>query len=306
MAFLHTFSIVAQDASSGQLGVAVQTHWFAVGALCPWVEAGVGAVATQSMVEIGYGPKGLALLRSGKSPRQALDELLEQDMVRETRQVAMLDAAGNAVVYTGSRCIAFAGHHIGSGYAVQANMMASDAVWPAMAEAFESSGGDLAARMLSALKAGQTAGGDIRGRQSACMLVADGIRSDEPWKHLLVNIRVDDHPQPLEELSRLLDIQLAYRLMNAGDELIAQKKKHEAQEKYSQAAHLAPQIGEIQFWQAVTLADNGFIEEALPVFTQVFAGNPAWAELVQRLPAAGLLKNDADLMEKILGAQKKK
>jgi len=306
MDILHTFSIVARDSLTGQLGVAVQTHWFAVGALCPWVEAGVGAVATQSMVEVSYGPKGLALLRSGLHPRAALDELLGQDEGRETRQVAFLNASGEVAVHTGSRCIAYAGHHIGSSYAVQANMMVNDAVWPAMAAAYESSHGDLTVRMLTSLKAGQAAGGDVRGCQSACMRVADGISSDEPWKHMLVDIRVDDHPRPLDELSRLLDIQQAYHLMNAGDDLIAQGKSRKALEKYSQAAQLASHIDEIPFWQAVTMADNGFLDDALPIFRKVFAINPGWAALVSRLPDAGLLKKDPGMMGKILAMQKQK
>ncbi len=303
MDFFHTYSIVARISLTGQLGVAVQTHWFAVGALCPWVEAGVGAIATQSMVEVSYGPKGLALLRSGLHPRAALDELLGQDEGRETRQVAFLNGSGEVAVHTGSRCIAYAGHHIGSGYAVQANMMASASVWPAMAEAFESSRGDLASRMLASLKAGQAAGGDVRGCQSACMRVVGGVSSDEPWKHMLVDIRVDDHPRPLEELSRLLDIQQAYHLMNAGYDLIAQGKSREALDKYTQAARLAAHIDEIPFWQAVTLADNGFLEDALPIFRQVFAINPGWAALVSRLPDAGLLKKDTGMMGKILAMQ---
>ncbi len=300
MSFLHTYSITARDEASGQLGVAVQSHWFAVGMLCPWVEAGVGAVATQSMVEVSYGPLGLAALREGKSAQEALRELLAQDESRELRQVAIVDAQGRAAAHTGSRCISAAGHQTGRGYSVQANMMVDDSVWSAMAAAYESARGSLAQRMLAALKAAQTAGGDIRGRQSACLLVADGIRSDQPWKHLLVDLRVDDSPDPLGELERLLDIHNAYELMNAGDEAMTRRESRLAREKYTQAAALAPHIDEIPFWQAVTLADSDILDEALPIFRQVFAANPNWAELVQRLPASGLLKDDAGMMAKIL------
>lgn len=268
--------------------------------LCPWVEAGVGAVATQSMVEVSYGPLGLAAMRSGKAPAEALHELLEKDEGRDLRQVALVDAQGRTAVHTGSRCVSAAGHHAGKGYSVQANMMANDNVWPVMAAAFEAAHGNLAGRMLAALKAAQAAGGDLRGKQSACLRVADGVRSAEPWKHLLVDLRVDDSPDPLGELERLLDTQNAYELMNAGDEAITHRDMQTARLKYGQAAELAPHINEIPFWQAVTLADTGNLDEALPIFRQVFRSNPDWAEMVQRLPASGLLKEDPAMMQAIL------
>jgi uncharacterized Ntn-hydrolase superfamily protein len=304
MAFLHTYSIVARDEKTGQLGVAVQSHWFAVGSLCPWVEAGVGAIATQSMVEPAYGPRGLDALRGGKPAEQVLRELLAEDEGRELRQVAIVDARGQIAVHTGARCIQAAGHQTGAGFSVQANMMLNDSVWPAMAEAFEKAQGDLSQRMLAALQAAQSAGGDIRGQQSACMLIADGTPSDKPWEHLLIDIRVDDSAKPLVELDRLLDIQRAYDLMNQGDALLAKDEMKDAQEKYSQAAALAPDIDEIPFWQAVTLADIGKVDEALPVFEHVFRQNPNWAELVQRLPACGLLREDAQMMRQILSMKK--
>jgi uncharacterized Ntn-hydrolase superfamily protein len=300
MAFLHTYSIVARDEKTGQLGVAVQSHWFAVGSLCPWVEAGVGAIATQSMTEPAYGPRGLEALRSGKPARQVLEELLAVDESRELRQVAIVDAQGQIAVHTGARCISDAGHQIGKGFSVQANMMLNASVWPAMAAAFEQAQGDLSLRMLAALQAAQSAGGDIRGQQSACMLVADGIKSDQPLEHLLVDVRVDDSTQPLVELERLLNIQRAYNLMNQGDALLAENEMKGALEKYGQAAALAPDIDELPFWQAVTLADMGKVEEALPIFAQVFKQNPNWVELVQRLPASELLRDDPQMMRRIL------
>lgn len=300
MAFLHTFSITARDEHTGQLGVAVQSHWFAVGMLCPWVEAGVGAIATQSMVEVNYGPLGLEALRSGKSAHETLQDLLSKDEGCELRQVAIVDAHGQVAVHTGSRCISAAGHQTGNGFSVQANMMSNDRVWPEMAAAFESTLGNLAARMLAALNAAQAAGGDIRGRQSACMLVADGTKSSTPWQHLQLDLRVDDSPNPLEELARLLGIHQAYDLMNQGDDLLAKGDTEAAQDKYQQAAALAPEIDEIPFWQAVTLADLGKVDEALPIFRQIFARNPNWAELVQRLPASGLLRDDPEMMRRVL------
>ncbi len=306
MDFLHTFSITARDEQTGQLGVAVQSHWFAVGALCPWVEAGVGAIATQSMVEVSYGPLGLELLRSGKSADDTLRELLSRDDGRELRQVALVDAQGRAAVHTGRRCVSAAGHQTGKGFSVQANMMVNDQVWPAMASAYESAQGNLAKRMLAALKAAQSAGGDIRGKQSACMLIASGNKSEQPWKHVKMNLRVDDSPDPIRELERLIIIQDAYDLMNEGDELLARQNSQAAMEKYQQAASLSPEITEIPFWQAVTLADTGKLEEALPLFADVFNRNQDWAELVQRLPASGLLKDDPEMMKRILSARKNK
>ena len=295
-----TFSIVARDEQNGQLGVAVQTHWFAVGAICPWVEAGVGAVATQSMVEVSYGPKSLDFLRGGKSAQEALDGLIAEDKNQGLRQVAVVDAQGRIAVHTGDRCIQAAGHRTGKGFSVQANMMKNDSVWPAMEEAYLAAKGDLANRMLAALYAAQAAGGDIRGKQSAAILVAKGEKSDESWRHVLVNLRVDDHPEPLMELERLLKINKAFDLMNEGDALLAKDLNEAAREKYSLAAAIAPDIEELPFWQAVTFADTGRIEEALPIFKKVFQKNKDWAELVRRLPPSGLLKDDMDMMKRIL------
>ena len=300
MKFLHTYSIVALDRKTNQIGVAVQSHWFAVGALCPWIEPGVGVVVTQSMVEVSYGPKGLSLLREGKTARQALDELLEEDTGKELRQVAIVDAQGNAAAHTGKRCIAEAGHQIGESYSAQANMMLNNTVWDAMANGYENSQGNLADRLLSALQAAQGAGGDIRGKQSASLLVSENTKDDTPWKHVLTNLRVDDHPDPILELNRLLDIQYTYDLMNEGDDLLSKNENEAAKIKYQQAAKLAPDIEELPFWHAVTLANTGKVNEALPIFKRVFKINKDWALLVQRLPVSGLLTKDPQVMRKIL------
>jgi len=300
MTFFHTYSIVAMDRKTNQIGVAVQSHWFAVGALCPWIESGVGVIATQSMVEVSYGPKGLALLRDGKPAQQALNELLEADDGKELRQVAVVDAQGNVAVHTGKRCIAEAGHQIGDSFSAQANMMLNNTVWSAMASAFENSQGNLTNRLLSALQAAQAAGGDIRGKQSASLLVSENIKDDTPWKNIFTDLRVDDHPDPILELKRLLDIQYAYDLMNEGDALLSKNKNEAAKIKYQQAAKLAPDIEELPFWHAVTLADTGKVNEALPIFERVFNINKNWALLVQRLPASGLLTKEPQVMRKIL------
>ncbi len=298
--FAHTYSIVARDAKTGQMGVAVQSHWFSTGSLVTWAEPGVGAIATQSMVEVSYGPKGLEKLRNGKTAPEALKALLELDEGREVRQVAMIDAKGNVGVHTGNRCIAEAGHQSGNEYSVQANMMLKNSVWPAMAAAYESATGDLADRLMAALDAAQAEGGDIRGKQSAAMLVVSGEASDHPWTGILVDLRVEDHPEPLVELRRLLNIQRAYQSMNRGDELLSEGKNQEAFDAYNKAALLAPHLDELPFWQAVTLADTGKVEEAMPIFKQVFKSNPDWATLLERLPKAGLFKDDPELIRRII------
>jgi len=304
MAFLHTYSIVALDKDNNQLGVAVQSHWFAVGAVCPWILPGIGAIATQSIADPGYGPKGFDLLKKGKTVQEALDELLSADDSRDLRQVAIVDASGNVATHTGLLCIAEAGHETGDCFSVQANMMLNTKVWPAMAKAFRGSEGPLADRMMTALFAAQKAGGDIRGKQSTSLLIANNMMDDTPWKHIVVDLRVDDHPDPLKELDRLLKVQYAYELMNEGDNLLAKGLTVEAGQKYDQASSYAPEIEEIPFWQAVTLADSGKVNEALPIFKKVFEINPNWAILVQRLPASGLLTKDAEVMRKILSIAK--
>jgi uncharacterized Ntn-hydrolase superfamily protein len=258
-------------------------------------------VATQSFVDPGYGMRGLELMRMGRPAPDALDDLVGRDAMRDTRQVAMIDAAGRVSAYTGKSAIAAAGHRIGRDYAVQANLMANGKVWPAMAAAFESARGDLAERMLAALEAGQAAGGDIRGTQSAALLIVRGKGTGRPWvgADRLFDLRVDDHAEPIRELRRLVRLQRAYTHANQGDELVAQQRVADALKEYAEASRLAPQIVELPFWQAVTLASIGRWSEAEPIFRSVFAKEPVWAELVARLPAAGLLPNDQALVARI-------
>ncbi|HWM90508.1 MAG TPA: DUF1028 domain-containing protein [Thermoanaerobaculia bacterium] len=303
--FAHTYSIVARDPVTGDFGVAVQSHWFQVGTVVPWAEAGVGAVATQSFAKIDYGPKGLELMRQGRSAKEALDQLVAQDPEKDVRQVAMVDAQGRVAVWTGPRCIAAAGHQTGSGYTVQANLMDKATVWPAMAKAYESAKGDLADRMLAALEAAEAEGGDIRGRQSAALIVVKARSSGEPWRDRLVDVRVDDHPQPLAELRRLLDLHRAYEEMNRGDEAVAKNDFQSALGHYTRATGLAPGIVELPFWQAVTLFVAGQEDKALALFKEVFAKEPRWASLVPRLPASGLLPDDPKKIERILSVAPK-
>jgi uncharacterized Ntn-hydrolase superfamily protein len=297
---VSTYSIVARDPETGQLGVAVQSHWFSVGTAVPWAEAGVGAVATQSLVDITYGPLGLDLMRAGRSASETLRGLLAADPHPEIRQVAMIDASGAVAVHTGSKCIAEAGHRTGRNYSVQANLMESDEVWPAMARAFEEAEGPLAERMLAALEAAQGEGGDIRGRQSAAILVVSGEPSGKPWTDRLVDLRVEDHPTPVKELERLLHVHRAYQHMNKGDLYVEEEDFERAFEEYARAADMLPDQLEPEFWRAVALATHGRMDEALPVFGEIFEKNPRWAKLVPRLPHAGLLPDDPELIEAIL------
>ncbi|HKI02376.1 MAG TPA: DUF1028 domain-containing protein [Thermoanaerobaculia bacterium] len=296
----HTFSIVARDPATGDFGVAVQSHWFQVGSSVPWAEAGVGAVATQSFVKIDYGPLGLRLMKEGKSAQEALDLLLSKDPEKDVRQVAMVDAQGRVAAWTGPKCIAAAGQQTGAGYSVQANLMDKPTVWPAMARAFEAARGDLADRLLAALDAAEAEGGDLRGRQSAALVVVRGKSAGEPWQGRLADLRVDDHPRPLAELRRLLTLHRAYDEMNQGDEAVAKNDIAAAVRHYTQASQLAPDIAELPFWQAVTLFSSGKEEQALPIFKDVFAREDRWVRLVPRLPASGLLPDDPKKIDKIL------
>jgi uncharacterized Ntn-hydrolase superfamily protein len=296
----HTYSIVARDPDTGQIGVAVQSHWFSVGSIVAWAEPGVGAVATQSFVDPSYGPLGLTLMRSGKGATQALAALLEADSQAAVRQVAMIDARGGRAAHTGDKCIREAGHHVGETYSVQANLMKRDTVWPAMADAFESAEGDLANRLLAALEAAEAEGGDIRGRQSAALIVVTGNRTANPWSGRLFDLRVDDSDDPVGELRRLVTLQRAYNHMNRGDELVAEERWDEAMVEYRKGAELAPHIEELPYWVAATLVSIGRVEEALPIFRDVFRRNPEWIEVTRRLPESGLLPDDKELIARIV------
>ena len=298
---VHTYSIVARDPATGELGVAVQSHWFSVGSIVTWAEAGVGAVATQSFVDPGYGPRGLELMRRGIPAPEALAELVAKDAQRDGRQVAMIDASGRVSAYTGTSAIAAAGHYVGRDFSVQANMMANDTVWPAMRAAFESTKGDLAERMLAALEAAEQAGGDVRGRQSAAILVVKAKGTGRPWAGAdrVFDLRVEDHPAPVGELRRLMRLQRAYAHANRGDELMTERNVDLALKEYEAASRLAPEIVELPFWHAVSLASIGREAEAMPIFKAVFSKEPVWAELLERLPAAGLFPNDRALIARI-------
>jgi len=295
----HTYSIVARDAETGQLGVAVQSHWFSVGARVAWAEPGIGAVATQSFTNPSYGPLGLELMTAGKSAPQALSALVSIDEGEAVRQVGMVDTEGRAAAHTGSRAIVHACDEVGEGFTVQANLMAGPTVCDAMSKAYRASGGDLAERLMSALEAAQEEGGDIRGKQSAALLVVEGERAETSWGGRVFDLRIEDHATPIAELRRLLTLARAYGKMNEGDDHLAEGDVAAALEAYRTASRLAPQSHEMIFWHAATLADLGRIEEAEPLFARAFAMHPPWRELVRRLPASGLLPDDPALIERI-------
>jgi uncharacterized Ntn-hydrolase superfamily protein len=293
---VHTFSIVARDSVTGQLGVAVQSHWFSVGSVVTWAEAGVGAVATQSFAEPAYGPRGLALMNSGLDAPSALRALIAADPAQEVRQVAFVDARGRVAAHTGAKCIETAGHHVGRGWSVQANMMLGDSVVPAMAAACAAAmtaGADLPERLLRALEAAQGAGGDIRGVQSAAILVVAGTATGRPSDDRLLELRVEDSVAPLPELRRLVGVWRAYGRMNAGDAAVEQGDLAAALAHYAAADSLLPGNLEVRYWHAVTLAVNGHAERALPIFREVFAADRNWVELTRRLVRPGLIPDTA-------------
>lgn len=295
-----TYSIVAYDEATGQMGVAVQSHWFSVGSVVAWAEAGIGVVATQSFAEISYGPLGLELMRAGKTSLQTLTGLLATDANEAVRQVAMIDAKGNVAVHTGKKCVAEAGHTQGKNHCCQANMMEKNTVWNAMSNAYENTNGELVDRLMAALEAAQNEGGDIRGKQSAAILIVSTKSSGVPWKDRIYDLRVEDNPNPLAELKRLIQIAKAYNHMNKGDEYLTVNNVPNALKEYSTAMEIYPENPEMVFWPAVTMAIQGKVEESLPLFKKVFTKDKRWAELLKRLPAVDQFPNNPELLNRIL------
>jgi uncharacterized Ntn-hydrolase superfamily protein len=303
-----TYSIVARDSVTGEIGVAVQSHWFSVGALVPWAEAGVGAVATQSFVDPRYGPLGLELMRLGRSAPDALRALVSSDADSAVRQVAMIDAQGRVAAFTGTRAIRAAGQRIGAQYSVQANLMEKPTVWPAMARAFETARGDLAERLLAALEAAEREGGDIRGRQSAAIVVVGPTSTGRPWTDRRFDLRVEDHPAPLVELRRLVTLARVYQKLNEGDEWVTKNDMPRAVQAYGAATSLLPDAatnGEAVFWTGISLASAKRVDDAIPYLRRAYAADARWAELVTRLPEVGLLPNDQALVTRLVTEMKR-
>ena len=300
-AFAHTYSIVARDPRTGEMGVGVQSHWFSVGSVVSWGEAGVGVVATQSLVNKSFGLRGLELLKQGKTPQEAIDILLSDDEGRDVRQVAILDTQGRVATHTGSKCIKQAGHIVGDNFSVQANLMLSDKVWPAMAEAYEKDNNmPLPERIIKSLEAAESVGGDIRGKQSAALLVVAGEPTEEKWEDPIIDLRVEDHKEPLKELNRILTVYRAYEHMNKGDLAIEKGDMDNAREEYDAAQKMFPENLEMTYWVAVSLANQKKIKEALVLFKNVFKKDENWRILTERLPDSELLNVSEEDMKKIL------
>jgi uncharacterized Ntn-hydrolase superfamily protein len=272
---------VARDPATGELGVAVQSHWFSVGPIVPWARAGVGAVATQANVEVSYGPRALELLAAGAEAQGALAQLLAEDPGAAGRQVAVIDAGGQIATHTGTSCIPFAGHATGAQVSCQANIMASRTVWPAMLEAYQGASGPLTTRLLDALDAAEAEGGDIRGRQSAAILIVPA--SGEEWE-AVVSLRVEDHPDPLPELRRLIKLHDAYALAGRADELVNEGRHDEAARLYREASELAPENHELRFWAGLGAAQAGDEDAALEHVRAAIEMQPGWRELLPRIP----------------------
>lgn len=276
-----TYSIVARDPDTGELGVAVQSHWFSVGSVVTWARPGVGAVATQANAEVSYGPGLLELLAAGTHAPDALARLLAEDPGGESRQVAVVDAAGRVAAHTGAKCIAYAGHVTGPGVSCQANIMVSKRVWPAMLKAFTGGAGSLTDRLLDALDAAEREGGDARGRQSAAILVVPG--EGEPWR-TRVSLRVEDHPDPLPELRRLVRLHEAYTLASRADELLNAGRHDEAAALYAQASERAPGSHELLFWAGLGMARSGDLDAGVAKVSAAIELQPNWRDLLALLP----------------------
>ena len=288
--FAHTFSIVARDPETGQMGVAVQSHWFSVGSVVAWGEAGVGVVATQSFVNPSFGIRGLELLKQGLSPQETVDKLIGEDNAPEVRQLAILDVQGRVATHTGSMCVDYAGHVQGDNYSCQANMMLTNTVWDAMANAFENTKAPLAEKLMAALEAAQGEGGDIRGKQSCAILVVNGVNTGQPWVDRIVDLRIEDNPNPIKEMRRILTTYRAYEHMNNGDLAMEHNDMKKALEEYTAAEKMFPDNLEMKYWHAVTLVNNGDLENALPMFKEIFDKNFNWALITPRLIKSELLK----------------
>lgn len=296
-----TYSITARCPDTARIGVAVQSHHLGVGSVVPWLESGVGAIATQSLVEVSYGPLGLALLKAGRSPEETLAGLVAADAGQAVRQVGVVAADGSAAAHTGRRCIAAAGHLVLEGATVQANMMRDEGVPEAMAASWSASAGEpLEERLLRSLEAAQEAGGDIRGQQSAALVVVAAEPSGRPWQDRQVDLRVEDAAAPLPELRRLVGLRRAYAEVDRGDALTALGDTEAAAGAYALAGSLAPGHVELAFWRGVGLAATGREDEAAAFLAVAYADHDGWAELLRRLPASGLFAADAELLGRVL------
>ena len=291
-----TYSIVARDKETGFLGVAVQSHYFSVGPVVPWARSGIGAVATQSMVEMKYGPLGLDLMSGGKSASEALESLLKTDSKADTRQVGMVDANGVVAVHTGIRCIDFAGHVTGEGFTCQANLMSNNTVWGGMKQAYERNVDlEFPERLLATLEAAEKAGGDARGKQSAAILIVSSQIYPNPWMGRVLELRVEDNPNPLDELSRLIKLKRSYGLADKGDDLLTSGKTREAGDAYARALEFAPGNEEILYWKGVTYLGSSLKLEGAAILKDIFKKNKNWIMITKSLLDKGLIARSKEI-----------
>jgi uncharacterized Ntn-hydrolase superfamily protein len=296
-----TYSIVARDKKTGELGVAVQSHFFSVGSVVTWARSGVGAVATQAMVDVKYGPLGLELMSGGKSAVEALNALLRADPHADQRQVAMVDSKGEVAAHTGPHCIPHAGHTTGDGFSCQGNIMRNERVWSAMREAYEANRGlPLAERLVAALEAAEEAGGDLRGKQSSAILVVSPELKPNTWEGRLIDLRVEDHPSPVPELKRLLRYQRAYEWANKGDELLTARDFRAASDAYSKAFTLVPEIDELKYWAGIGLLTSRTPERGEKMLREVFARDESWIEVTRGLAKVGSAPVGSDVLSRLL------
>ncbi|MDA9362295.1 DUF1028 domain-containing protein [Flavobacteriaceae bacterium] len=299
--FAHTYSIVAKDANTGEMAVGVQSHWFSVGTLVSWGKSGVGVVATQSFVNPSYGPNGIELMENGVSAEEALKQLTDQDEGRDFRQAAMLDVNGSVNAFTGEKCIESAGHFVGENFSVQANMMLNDKVIPAMKKAFQDNSNlPLAERIIKVFEAAESVGGDIRGKQSAALIVVGAKKTSNVWEDKKIDLRVDDNSNPIKEIKRLLKVHRAYDHMNKGDLAIEENDMEKALSEYGKAQVLFPENHEMSFWKAIALLNNGKKDAARPILKKVFKENSNWKKLIYRLPKSGLISMKAKELDSFL------
>ncbi len=296
----NTYSIIAVDKEYGEIGIAVQSHWFSVGTSVAWIRAGTGAVATQSFINPSFGPIGFTLLEQGYTPEETIQELLKNDDGYQARQVAVINKVGEASAFTGTSCFRHAGHYVGPNYSVQANLMSSEKVWSAMSETFENSKGHLAERLLSCLEAAQAQGGDIRGKQSANLKIARLFATGKEWEDNMIDLRIDDHPEPLKEMKRLLTLFRAYEHMDKGEKAIELNDKKQAEEEYSQALNLCPDNLEIRFWHTISKIDTIQDHSVEKELHSIFERDNRWAIMLERLAETGMVQLDDERLSRLI------
>lgn len=288
-----TYSIIARDPATGRLGLAVASHFFGLATHVPWLAAGVGVVATQRRADPNHGPRGLELLRGGMTATEVLTALLSDDPAPHTRQLAVLDRDGGVAAHTGSASIPAAGHHTGTGFSAQGNLLQSEGTWVRMADAFEDSAEPtLERRLLAALRAGEATGGDVRGHLAATLIVVGPDADYPPERPRQLDLRVEASPTAIDDLAHLLDLSESYRLM--GDSAEGSVAEH-----YSEARRRAPDAMQLVFRRGIELAAAGDVDAARRELAIAYAVDSRWRTAVERFVAAGQL--DRDVGRALLG-----